>query len=60
MVKITLKEKNLTKFIFKQISNTVFGVFLKIDTRSLGLDKQNAVDMQIDLESTKRNQKKSS
>ena len=48
MVKITLKEKNLTKFIFKQISNTVFGVFLKIETRSHGLDKQNAVDSHAD------------
>ena len=40
-------KKKSTKFIFKQILNTVFGVFLKIDTRSHGLDKQNAIDMQI-------------
>ena len=32
------------KTLFKQILNTVFGVFLKIDTRSHGLDKQNAID----------------
>ena len=32
--KYTLKEKKLTKFIFKQILNTVFGVFLKIDNRA--------------------------
>ena len=29
-----VKEKNSTKFIFKQILNTVFGVFLKIDNRA--------------------------
>ena len=40
-------KKNSTKFIFKQILNTVFGAFLEIDTRSQGLDKQNAIDMQI-------------
>jgi len=45
--KYSLKEKNSTKFIFQQTLNTVFGVFLKIDTRSHGLDKQNAIDMQI-------------
>ena len=39
--KYTSKEKKSTKFIFKQILNTVFGVFLKIDTRSHGLEKQN-------------------
>ena len=39
--------------IFKQILNTVFGVLVKIDTRSHGLDKQNAIDMQI--QSAKRN-----
>ena len=39
--KYTSKEKQSTKFIFKQILNTVFGVFLKIDTRSHGLEKQN-------------------
>ena len=47
------RKKKSTKFIFKQILNTVFGVFLKIDTRSHGLDKQNAIDMQI--QSAKRN-----
>ena len=51
-MKYTSKEKKSTKFIFKQILNTVFGVFLKIDTRSHGLKKQNAIDMQI--QSTKR------
>ena len=55
---ITSKEKKSTKFIFKQILNTVFGVFLKIDTRSHGLDKQNAIDMQI--QSAKRNKNSSS
>ena len=40
---ITSKEKKSTKFIFKQILNTVCGVFLKIDTRSHGLDKQSAI-----------------
>ena len=35
----TSKEKKSTKFIFKQILDTVFGAFLKIDTRSNGLDK---------------------
>ena len=30
----TSKEKRSTKFIFKQILYTVFGVFLEIDTRS--------------------------
>ena len=45
MVKnILQRKKNSTKFIFKQILNTVFGVFLKIDTRSHGLVKQNAID----------------
>ena len=48
----------ITKFIFKQILNTVFEVFLKIDTCSHGLDKQNAIDMQI--QSAKRNQNTSS
>ena len=33
-MKYTSKEKKSTKFIFKQILNIVFGVFLKIDTRS--------------------------
>ena len=47
------QRKKKIKFIFKQILNTVFGVFLKIDTRSHGLDKQNAIDMQI--QSAKRN-----
>ena len=46
-------EKRSTKFIFKQILHTVFGVFLQIDTRSHGLEKQNAIDMQI--QSDKRN-----
>ena len=55
---IYFKEKNSTKFIFKQISNTVFGAFLKIDTRSHGLDKQNGIDMQI--KSAKRNKNTSS
>ena len=36
------KGKKSTKFIFKQILNTVCGVFLKIDTRSHGLGKQSA------------------
>ena len=40
--KYTSKEKRSTKFIFKQILNTVFGVFLKIDTRSYGVEEQNA------------------
>ena len=53
-----VKIKKSTKFIFKQILNTVFGVFLKIDTRSHGLDKQNAIDMQI--QSAKRNKNTSS
>ena len=49
MAKITFKEKNSTKSIFNsEISNTVFEVLLKIDTRSHGLDKQNAVDIQIE------------
>ena len=48
-----VKIKKSTKFIFKQILNTVFGVFLKIDTRSHGLDKQNTIDMQI--QSAQRN-----
>ena len=39
--KYTSKEKKSTKFIFNQILNTVFGVFLKIDTRSHRLKKQN-------------------
>ena len=56
--KIYFKEKNSTKFIFKQISNTVFSVFLKIDTRSHGVDKQNGIGMQI--QSAKRNKKTSS
>ena len=47
--KYTSKEKKSTKSIFKQILNTVFGVFVKIDTRSHGLDKQNAIDMQCSL-----------
>ena len=48
MVKnIRKRKKNSTKFIFKQILNTVFGVFFKIDTRSHGLGKQNVIDMQI-------------
>ena len=48
MVKnILQRKKNSTKFIFKQILNTVFGVFFKIDTRSHGLGKQNVIDMQI-------------
>ena len=45
--KYTSKGKKSTTFIFKQILNTVCGVFLKIDTRSHGLDKQSAIDMQI-------------
>ena len=40
--KYTSKEKKSIKFIFKQILNTIFGVFLKMDTRSHGLEKQNA------------------
>ena len=44
--KIYFKEKKIQPtFIFKQIL-TVFGVFLKSDTRSHGLDKQNAIDVQ--------------
>ena len=34
----TSKEKESTKFIFKQILTTVFGVFLNIDTRSHALN----------------------
>ena len=45
--KYTSKEKKSTKFIFKQILNTVFGVILKIDNRSHGREKQNAIDKQI-------------
>ena len=56
--KYTSKEKKSTKSIFNQILNTVFGVFLKIDTRSHGLEKQNAIDMQI--QSAKRNKNTSS
>ena len=56
--KYTLKEKKSTKFIFKQILNTVFGVFFKSDTRSHGLGKQNAIDMQI--QSAERNKNTSS
>ena len=51
--KYTSKEKKSTKFIFKRILNTVCGVFLKIDTRSHGLCKQSAIDMQK--QSAKRN-----
>ena len=48
MVKNILQtKKKSTNFIFKQILDTVFGVFLKIDARSHGLKKQNAIDMQI-------------
>ena len=56
--KYTSKEKKSTKFIFKQILNTVSGVFLKIDTRSHGLCKQSAIDMQK--QSAKRNKNMSS
>ena len=56
--KYTSKEKKSTKFILKQILNTIFGVFLKIDTRSHGLDKQSALDMQI--QTAKRNKNTSS
>ena len=52
------RKKKSNKFIFKPILNTVFGVFLKIDTRSHGLKKQNAIDMQI--QSAKRNKNTSS
>ena len=59
MVKnILQRKKNSTKFIFKQILNTVFGVFFKIDTRSHGLGKQNAIDMRI--QSAERNKNRSS
>ena len=37
--KYTSKEKKSTTFIFKEILNTVFRVFLKIDTRSQGKQK---------------------
>ena len=37
--KYTSKEKKSTKFIFKQILDTVFGVILKIDNRSHGREK---------------------
>ena len=37
--KYTSQEKKSTIYIFKQILNTVFGVFLEIDTRSHGLEK---------------------
>ena len=40
-----VKIKKSTKFIFKQILNTVFGVFLKIDTRSHGLLKNKNKNM---------------
>ena len=56
--KYTSKEKKSTKFIFKQILNTVCGVFLKIDTRSHRLDKKSAIDMQR--QSAKRNKNTSS
>ena len=55
---ITSKEKKATKFIFKQILNTVCGVFFKNDTRSHGLDRQSTIDMQI--QSAKRNKNTSS
>ena len=59
MVKnILQRKKKSTKFIFKQILNTVFGVVLKIDTRSHELEKQNTIDMQI--QSAKRNKNTSS
>ena len=45
--KYTSQEKKSTTFIFKQILNTVFGVILKIDNRSHGREKQNAIDKQI-------------
>ena len=40
MVKNILQRKKdiSTKFIFKQTINTVYGVFLKIDTHSHGVD----------------------
>ena len=56
--KIYFKGKKSTKFIFKQILNTVSRVFLKIDTRSHGLCKQSAIDMQK--QSAKRNKNTSS
>ena len=40
------------------VYTTVFGVFLKIDTRSHELEKQNAIDMQA--QSAKRNKNSSS
>ena len=40
MVRNILQRKKANKLIFKQILNTVFGVFLKIDTRGHGLEKQ--------------------
>ena len=46
---ITSKEKKSTTFIFKQILNSVCVVFLKIDTHGHGLDRQSAIDMQIQL-----------
>ena len=50
--KYTSKEKKSTKFIFKQILNTVCGVFLEMYTRSHGLDMQ--------IQSAKRNKNTSS
>ena len=57
--KYTSKEKKSTKFIFKQILYTVFGVFLKTDTRSHGLENQNATDT-VQIQSAKRNKNTSS
>ena len=44
MVKNILQRKKNPPNLFSQILNTVFLVFLKIDTRSRGLDKQNAIN----------------
>ena len=58
-MKYTSKEKKSTKFIFKQILNTVFGVFLKIDTAVTDLtNKMQLIDIQI--QSAKRNKNMSS
>ena len=59
MVKNILQRKKVNQIYFQtEILNTVFGVVLKIDTRSHELEKQNATDMQI--QSAKRNKNTSS
>ena len=61
---VTLKMTDVpSKHVWKikescYVYTTVFGVFLKIDTRSHELEKQNAIDMQT--QSAKRNKNSSS